>query len=61
MPKTPIEPKAALTPQERIKAAYLHYIRGVTQQDLAVAFEVNIGRVNEACKAIMEAASTGEE
>jgi DNA-directed RNA polymerase specialized sigma24 family protein len=42
------EPKTALTPVEKIKAAYLHLVRGVTQQDIAVAFEVNSGRVNEA-------------
>lgn len=49
------EPKTALTPQEKIKAAYLHYVRGINQHDIAVAFEVNPGRVNEACKAVWEA------
>ena len=52
----PAEYKKALTPQERIKCAYLHLLRGVPQQDLAVAFEVNGGRVNEAVKAILKAA-----
>jgi DNA-binding transcriptional regulator LsrR (DeoR family) len=47
--------KTALTFEEKIKAAYLHYVRGVDQQDLATAFEVNSGRVNEACKIIKEA------
>lgn len=49
------EHKAALTPHERIKAAYLHYVRGIDQHDIAVAFEVNPGRINEACRAIWEA------
>lgn len=43
--------KTALTPEERIKAAYLHIVRGVSQQDIAVAFEVNSGRVAEAIMA----------
>lgn len=50
------EAKTALTVEEKIKAAYLHYVRHVSQQDIAVAFEVNSGRVNEACKALMAAA-----
>lgn len=44
--------KKALSPGERIKAAYLHHLRDVPQHDLAVAFEVNHGRVNEACRAL---------
>jgi len=51
-----IEPKTDLTVEERIKCAYLHYVRGVSQQDLAVAYEVNHGRVTEACLAIALAA-----
>jgi hypothetical protein len=50
------EYKKALTKQERIKCAYLHIIRNVPQQDLAIAFEVNSGRVNEAITAIETAA-----
>ena len=46
------EYKTALTPAERIKCAYLHLVRGAPMQDLAVAFEVNIGRVSEAVAAI---------
>jgi transposase len=48
--------KPQLTVNERIKAAYLHYVLGIEQQAVAVAFEVNIGRVNEACLAIKLAA-----
>ena len=49
-------PKTDLTTEERIKCAYLHYVRGISQQDLAVAYEVNSGRVAEACTAIALAA-----
>ena len=48
--------KTALTFEERIKAAYLHYVRGVMMQDIAVAYEVNLGRVSEACYAVRLAA-----
>ena len=44
--------KQELTKRERIKCAYLHLICGVEQQHLAVAFEVNMGRVSEAMTAI---------
>jgi hypothetical protein len=47
--------KKALTPHERIKCAYLHLIRGVAVQDLAIAFEVNTGRISEAIAAIQKA------
>lgn len=53
--------KAALTVEERIKSAYLHYILGIEQHAIAVAFEVNIGRVNEACLAILAAAQNPKE
>lgn len=49
--------KGELTFKERIKAAYLHYVLDMPQQEIAVAFEVNIGRVNEACLAIELAAN----
>lgn len=48
------EHKTSLTPEEKIKAAYLHMIRGWDQQDIAIAFEVNIGRVNEAVSKIRQ-------
>jgi hypothetical protein len=47
--------KAALTFEEQLACAYLHYAYGVEQNALSVAYRVNIGRVNEACKAIKAA------
>ena len=44
--------KQELTEKERIKCAYLHLVCGVEQQHLAVAFEINMGRVSEAITAI---------
>jgi len=44
--------KADLTVNERIKAAYMYYVLGIEQNAIAVAFEVNAGRVNEAIKVI---------
>lgn len=48
----PLEYKRALTREEAIKCAYLYFLRGVPQHDLAIAFEVNQGRINEALMAI---------
>jgi hypothetical protein len=42
----------ALTPRDRLKVAFGFFILEISQQDLAVLFEVNIGRVNEAVKEI---------
>lgn len=53
--------KAALTVEERIKSAYLHYVLGIEQHAIAVAFEVNAGRVAEACLAILAAAQNPKE
>jgi hypothetical protein len=47
--------KAHLTFEEEIKAAYLHFVEGIEQQVIAVAFTTNSGRVNEACKKIKDA------
>ena len=44
--------KQELTKRERIKCAYLSIICGVENQHLAIAFEVNMGRVSEAITAI---------
>lgn len=49
------EPKTALTPDEKIKAAYLHEVMGVDQHILAAAYGVNPGRVNEALRDIRSA------
>lgn len=46
-----------LSPVERIRVAFLHYVRGIPQDTLAAAFDVNQGRINEACLAIHKAAS----
>lgn len=45
-----------LTPEDRIKAAFMHYVRGIAQEDLATMLGVNQGRINEACLAILKAA-----
>lgn len=55
------EYKTALTPEEKIKCAYLHYIRKTPQHDLAIAFEVNGGRINEACKAVWAVVSNEDK
>ena len=50
---TRVERKTALTFEERITAAFMHYVRGIDQQDIAIMMGgVNAGRVNEACRAI---------
>jgi|SoimicMinimDraft_3_1059731.scaffolds.fasta_scaffold565791_1 hypothetical protein len=48
--------KTALTFEERITAAHLHYVQGVDQHVIAFAYGVNPGRVAEACIAIRLAA-----
>jgi len=51
--------KTALTFQEKIIAAYLHYVQGIDQHIIAIAMGgVNHGRVNEACKDIKAAAQS---
>lgn len=49
------ERKTALTFEEKITVAFMHYVRGIDQQDLAMLYGINMGRVNEACKAIQAA------
>ena len=44
--------KTALTFEEKITAAFMHYVRQIDQQDIAMMYGVNIGRVNEACNVI---------
>lgn len=46
---------AALTFEQQVTAAFVHYVRGVEQQDIAMLFSTNIGRVNEACVAVRRA------
>ena len=47
--------KQSLTRDEKMTCAYMHYVHNVEQQVLAILYMVNIGRVNEACIAILEA------
>ena len=49
------EQKTALTPDEKIIAAYLAEVSGVKHQDIAVALRVNMGRVSEAVTAVRAA------
>jgi hypothetical protein len=44
--------KTALTPQEKITAAFMHYVRRIDQQDIAMMYGVNMARVNDACRDI---------
>jgi len=53
--------KTVLTPRDRVKAAYLHLVLGVEVQTIAVALEVNMGRVSEAITALELAASDPKE
>ena len=46
-----------LTPEQRIRAAAAHYCDGISQHVIAALLGVNQGRINEACRAIMMAAS----
>jgi hypothetical protein len=47
--------KGSLTFEEKITAAYLHYVQGIDQHVIATAMLVNQGRINEACVAIRRA------
>jgi hypothetical protein len=49
------ERKTALSHEEKITAAFMYFVRKVDQQDIAMMFGVNIGRVSEACREIAEA------
>ncbi|RPH76005.1 hypothetical protein EHM76_00190 [bacterium] len=49
------EPKGDLTPEEKIKVAYFHLLRGIAQHTLADMFDVNQGRVAEAVADIRKA------
>lgn len=57
-----MEQKTRLTPEDKITAAYLSAVRGLSQQDILIALNVsNVGRVNEAIKAILKAANAPDE
>lgn len=49
-----------LTPNQRIEVAYMHFVLGLEQQAIAGVMRINSGRINEACKAIKEAADSLE-
>jgi hypothetical protein len=49
------EPKANLSPQERLKAAYAHEVLGVDQHVIAALYGVNPGRVAEAVADVRKA------
>lgn len=49
------ERKTALTFEEKITAAHLHFVQGIDQHVIAFAMGVNMGRVNEACVTIRKA------
>jgi hypothetical protein len=55
------ERKTALTFEEKITAAFMHYVRLIDQQDIAMMYGVNMGRVNEACLAIKHALQVSDE
>jgi hypothetical protein len=55
------EMRAELTFEQRIAAAYAHYCQGVPQDVIASILLVNMGRVNEACLAIKQAAKRGRK
>jgi hypothetical protein len=44
--------KPDLSARDQLRVAYFHFVCGVEQQLLAHIFEVNSGRINEACKKI---------
>jgi hypothetical protein len=46
--------KTALTFEEKITAAYVHYVHEVDQHIIALVYGINQGRINEACLAIRE-------
>jgi hypothetical protein len=50
-----VSKKTALTFEEKITAAYLHYVHDVDQHIVALAYGINQGRINEACIAIRDA------
>jgi hypothetical protein len=53
------ENKTSLTPEERITVAWAHYVKGIHQHTLAAIFNVNAGRVAEACVAVRNAVEGG--
>ena len=44
-----------LTFEQKVKVAYIYHVRKIAQQDLAACFDVNSGRISEACTAVERA------
>ena len=53
--------KTSLTPEEKIKAAYLYEVRGIEQHLLADVFGVNAGRIADAVKTVRAAVGMDAE
>jgi hypothetical protein len=47
--------KTSLTFEEKITAAWAHYVKKHNQHDIAALMNVNPGRVAEACVAVRDA------
>lgn len=59
--KRGFEPKASLSPEEKLKAAYLHEIVGLDYQTLTIIFGVNPARIADAIKDVRLAVGLAEE
>jgi CENP-B N-terminal DNA-binding domain len=44
--------RTSLTFEEKITVAWAYHVRGISQQDLAGIFNINSGRISEACKSV---------
>ena len=47
--------RTSLTFEEKIIVAWSYHVRGISQQDLAAIFNINSGRISEACKTVERA------
>lgn len=47
--------RTTLTFEEKITVAWAYHVRGISQQDLSGIFNINSGRISEACKAVESA------
>ena len=47
--------RTSLTFEEKITVAWAYHVRGISQQDLAAIFNINSGRISEACKTVERA------
>jgi hypothetical protein len=59
--KRGFQQKAALTPREKLKAAYFHYVHGLDPHLLADFFNVKPARVDEAISEIRKAVGLKEK